>query len=55
MKEVYSIQDPNLQNIEREKLVAEMMQDPVFKKISRKIFGFGSKTALSIMRAFISF
>ena len=55
MKEVYSIQDPTLRNIENEKLMAEMMQDPALKKITRKLFGFGGKTSLAIMQAVANF
>ena len=50
MKQVYSIQDPNRRNIEHEKLLAEMMEDPAFKKIARKLFGLGGKASLTIMQ-----
>jgi len=50
MKQVYSIQDANRQNIEHEKLLAEMMEDPAFKKIARKLFGLGGKASLTIMQ-----
>jgi hypothetical protein len=33
--------------------VAEMMQDPALKKITRKVFGFGAKAAFEIFRAII--
>ena len=42
-KYIYSIMDPALQKSEFDKLVAEMMQDPGFKKIAQKVFGFGAK------------
>jgi len=52
---VLSIQDPILRNIEEEKLLAEMMQDPSLKKITRKVFGFGGKASLVIMQAIANF
>jgi hypothetical protein len=54
-RNVNSISDPNRRNIENEKLMAEMMQDPSMKKIAKKVFGFGSKTALSVLNAIGSF
>jgi hypothetical protein len=44
-KHIYSIQDPALRKKEHDKLIAEMMQDPGFKKIARKLFGFGARGA----------
>lgn len=49
MKQVASINDPNVRQIENEKLLAEMMQDPPYKKIARKFFGLSGKSALAIL------
>ena len=53
MRQVSSIQDPNRRNIENEKLLAEMMEDPVLKKIARKVFGFGGKVSFSILQTIL--
>ncbi len=54
-KYIFSIQNPELRRIENEKLMAEMMQDPGFKKLSRKILGFGGKGASGILNALVGF
>jgi len=55
INEVESIPDPYLRDRERQKLVAEMMRDPAFKKISRKLFGFGGKGAYLFLKAVYGF
>ncbi len=55
MKQVASIKDPNQRQIENEKLLAEMMQDPPFKKIARKFFGLSGKSALAILKGITGF
>jgi hypothetical protein len=55
MKEVLAIQDPQQREVENQKLVAEMMQDPAMKKIVKKLFAFGTKSALSILEAIKGF
>ena len=54
-KYIYSIQDPNLQKRENDKLLAEMMQDPGFKKIAQKVFGFGAKGAFETVKILSGF
>ena len=54
-KYIYSIQDPNLQKRENDKLLAEMMQDPGFKKIAQKVFGFGAKGAFETAKILSGF
>ena len=49
IRRVNSIQDPNRRNLENEKLLAEMMEDPVLKKITKKVFGFGCEVSFSIL------
>lgn len=51
MREVSSMQDPQVRAIENEKLMAEMMRDPSMKKIVRKIFAFGGKSVMAILEA----
>lgn len=51
VREVNSIRDPNRRNIENEKLLAEMMEDPSLKKIAKKMFGLEIKSATSILQA----
>jgi len=51
IREVSAIQDPDKRNLESAKLLAEMMEDPSMKKISKKIIGFGAAAALSILQA----
>ena len=53
IRQVNSIQDPNRRNIENEKLLAEMMEDPVLKKITRKVLGFGGKVSFSILQTIL--
>ncbi len=53
IRQVESIQDPQHRKAEEEKLLAEMMQDPSIKKIVRKVFGFGAKTSLEILKALL--
>ncbi len=55
INEVESIPDPYLRDRERQKLVAEMMRDPAFKKINRKLFGFGGKAAYLFLKAAYDF
>lgn len=55
MQEVASITDPKRREIEQEKLVAEMMQDPSMKKIVKKVFGLGVDSALTILKAVTAF
>jgi hypothetical protein len=54
MRQVYSIQDPRKKEIEHEKLMAEMMEDPALKKIARKIIGLGGKLSIKIMEGLAS-
>ena len=49
-RRVLSIPDPNLRQREHEKLLAEMMRDPAFKKLSQKTLGFGSKGILNTLQ-----
>jgi hypothetical protein len=51
IKEVEAIRDPQRRAFEQEKLMAEMMQDPSFKKIAKKVFAFGLDSALVIVQA----
>lgn len=53
IRQVESIQNPDKRKSEEEKLTAEMMQDPSIKKIVRKLFGFGSKAALGILKTIL--
>jgi len=55
IQEVASITDSKRREIEHEKLVAEMMQDPSMKKIVKKIFGFGTDSILTVLKAVSSF
>ena len=48
---VHAIQNPQLREVENEKLMAEMMKDPTMKKIARKVLGFGTQTALAFLGA----
>ena len=54
-KFIYSIQEPALRKREYDKLVAEMMQDPGFKKIAQKVFGFGAKGAFETTKILSGF
>lgn len=51
MREVNSIRDPQRRAYEEDRLMAEMMQDPSFKKIAKKLLGFGLNSALAILQA----
>ena len=53
MRQVESVQDPRSRQVEQEKLVAELLQDPALKKIVRKILGFGTKSAFGILQAIL--
>jgi hypothetical protein len=53
IKQVSLIQDPNRRNVENENLLAEMMEDPVLKKVTRKVLGFGGKASFSILQAIL--
>jgi hypothetical protein len=55
MRKVASITDPKRREVEHEKLVAEMMQDPAMKKIVKKLFGFGTDSAFSVLKAIVAF
>ena len=54
-KYIYSIQDPTQRKREYDRLVAEMMQDPGFKKIAQKVFGFGAKGAFETAKILSGF
>jgi hypothetical protein len=41
IKRINAIQDPKKRELESQKLVAEMMKDPVIKKIVQRVFGLG--------------
>jgi hypothetical protein len=51
IQDVMAIQNYEQRNIENEKLLAEMMEDPSIKKIAKKLIGFGGDVALSILGA----
>lgn len=55
MQQVASINDPTQRQIENEKLLAEMMQDPPFKKIARNFFGLSGKSALAVLKGITVF
>ena len=54
-RQIFSIQNPEIRRIEHEKLMAEMMQDPSFKKLSRKFLGMGAKGMQSILSGILAF
>jgi hypothetical protein len=49
MSEIMRIQDESLRQAEQEKLVAEMMRDPAFKKIAQLLFKTGAKSAKGLL------
>jgi len=49
MRQVLAEQNPQRREIENEKLLAEMMQDPTMKKIARELLVVGWDLALSIL------
>lgn len=51
MRQVLSKQNPREREIENEKLIEEMMQDPTMKKIAREFLAIGWDLALSILGA----
>ncbi|MBU1152563.1 hypothetical protein KKB84_01105 [bacterium] len=51
INDVMSIQSPEKRNIENQKLLAEMMEDPSIKKIAKKFMSFGTEAVLSILQA----
>ncbi len=51
INEVDSIRDPRKRNEEQTRLVADMTEDPVLRKISKRVFGRGADLALSLLRA----
>jgi len=51
IREVMAIQNPQQRNIENEKLLAEMMDDPSIKKIAKKLMGFSIDAVLAILQA----
>jgi len=55
MDEVLRIPDERRQQEEYELLVAEMMEDPVMKKIARKFLSLGSAAAKGTLEAIKSF
>ena len=55
IKEVQSISNIKAREKANDELVAEMMQDPSLKKITRKFLGFGVKSASSILQVLTSF
>ncbi|MBI5183254.1 MAG: hypothetical protein HY999_02695 [Nitrospinae bacterium] len=55
MQEVASITNPKRREIGHEKLMAEMMEDPSMKKIVKKVFGFGTDSVLTVLRAVNAF
>ena len=54
-RQIYSIQDPQKRKIEHEKFMAEMMQDPAFKKLSRKFLGMGAKGMQGLLNGILAF
>lgn len=55
IQEVTSIKNPKRREVEHEKLMAEMLQDPSMKKIVKKLFGLGTNTALTVLKAVTAF
>lgn len=51
IKEVEGIQDLRKRDEEQKRLVAEMMEDPVLKKMTRGVLGFGAEAVFSLLRA----
>jgi len=54
IQEVQSISNIREREKANDELVAEMMRDPSLKKITRKFFGFGVKSASSILQVLTS-
>lgn len=55
IQEVTSIKNPKRREVEHEKLMAEMLQDPSMKKIVKKLFGLGTNAALTVLKAVTAF
>jgi hypothetical protein len=51
IREVRGIGDMGKRDEEDKRLLAEMMEDPVLKKVTKGVFGAGSKAVLSILHA----
>lgn len=51
MRQVDSIKNYQQREIENQKLLAEMMQDPSIKKIAKKLLGFSTDSAIAILKA----
>ncbi len=52
---IYRIQDPRQRRLAHEKLMAEMMSDPSFKKIARRVFRLGGKGTKGILDVITGF
>lgn len=50
IREVMTIQNPEIRNIENQKLLVEMMEDPSVKKIAQKFMILGTDVVLSILQ-----
>jgi hypothetical protein len=53
MHEVEQIEDPYIRQIENEKLIAEMLEDPTMKKLVKGILSTGFNLAFSILEVII--
>ncbi|MBC8427232.1 MAG: hypothetical protein H8E00_01090 [Deltaproteobacteria bacterium] len=51
IRQVNLIRNPQQREIENQKLLAEMIQDPSIKKIAKKLLGFSTGSAIAILRA----
>jgi len=51
MRQVDSIKNYQQREIENQKLLAEMMQDPSIKKIAKKLLGFSTDSTIAILKA----
>lgn len=51
INQVNSIRNIQQREIENQKLLAEMMQDPSLKKIAKKLLGLGTDSAIAILKA----
>ena len=54
MDRIMAIQDPVQRDRQHTELVAEMMRDPAFKKLTQKILGTGSRSMKSILETLSS-
>jgi len=55
MDKILAIDNPEVRENEHEKLAAEMMRDPSFKKLAQRLLGVGGKTATSLLDIATSF